>query len=432
MDKKKVVKTINSVSNALIAILVAALIFFAGYFTYYFSLDESIRSLIWIKNKIDTSYYKDISEEDFLENTTGNLNELLDDYSEYYTLEEYDSVMNGLNGERIGLGISFLIDDGIKVFSVLGNSPAEKSGVKEGSYLVGFGESESDIKIASSYNEVQAFISSHSENENFCLAFSHDKSLNSAEYITLCRASFTENYVYYKSSTSAYRFGGENATVMEEYDGALPSLPEDTAYIKLTKFAGDATLQMEKCLSKFKEEGKTRLVLDLRNNGGGSISVLQGIASYFCKDATVSRPLILTAKYKDGDVDKYKAYSNSYYEYFDGETEIKVLANANTASASECLLGAMLDYNTISYSDITLSKLNGEATTYGKGIMQSFFSSLSGGIKLTTAQIYWPVSDKSIHGVGIREEDGTASIPVTSYITYGDEELSLYIASLNG
>ena len=70
----------------------------------------------------------------------------------------------------------------------------------------------------------------------------------------------------------------------------------------------------------------------------------------------------------------------------------------------------MLDYGAISYADICLTENFGTAKTYGKGIMQSTYPLgliNADAIKLTTAQIYWPISGNCIHGRGILPEDGT-------------------------
>ena len=84
------------------------------------------------------------------------------------------------------------------------------------------------------------------------------------------------------------------------------------------------------------------------------------------------------------------------------------MANENTASASECLIGAMLyygkcfDVNKLIVVNNSLE--DGIASTYGKGIMQTTYSNLFTGeaIKLTTAYIFQPDKTTSIHGVGIK------------------------------
>ena len=88
-----------------------------------------------------------------------------------------------------------------------------------------------------------------------------------------------------------------------------------------------------------------------------------------------------------------------------------VLANKNTASASECLIGALLYYGDLLTKEkvILEEDATGVAKTYGKGIMQSTYILTNGGaFKLTTAKIYWPDATTSIHGIGFK--DGTKAV----------------------
>jgi carboxyl-terminal processing protease len=165
-------------------------------------------------------------------------------------------------------------------------------------------------------------------------------------------------------------------------------------------------------MDKFRADGKKNLVLDLRGNGGGYVKIASSIASYFCKNATGKRPVIAVEDYGEYQA-KTKADGNYYNDYFSSNSRICVLADVNTASASETLIGAMLDYGTISYGDICLSELSGVCKTYGKGIIQTTYPLLFGGdvVKLTTAVIRWPISNHCIHGRGILVEDGALSVP---------------------
>ena len=107
-----------------------------------------------------------------------------------------------------------------------------------------------------------------------------------------------------------------------------------------------------------------------------------------------------------------------------------MLADNQTASASECLIGCMLDYGTIDYSDICLAYRGDEAKTFGKGIMQTTYPLIgfnAGAVKLTTARICWPVSKKCIHGVGVLVSDGARTVAEDSDI---ERELNNAIAVL--
>ena len=65
----------------------------------------------------------------------------------------------------------------------------------------------------------------------------------------------------------------------------------------------------------------------------------------------------------------------------------------------------------------------GVASTYGKGIMQTtyYLSARKDAIKLTTAEIRWPISGRSIHGRGVLPEDGTKTAKEN---IYGDVEIA--------
>ena len=141
------------------------------------------------------------------------------------------------------------------------------------------------------------------------------------------------------------------------------------------------------------------------------MDILEDIASYFCKNAKSDNPVVAIADYGKRK-EKFKAATNAYDLYFAADSRIMVLADSNTASASEALMGCMIDYGATEYGDICLSERNGVAKTYGKGIMQTTFPVLinDGAIKLTTAEIKWPVSGNCIHGRGILPEDGTKTV----------------------
>ncbi len=300
MKKISVKKAARRVVIACLLVLLAVGVFCAGYFTYYFSLDDSIRTLIWMKNKIDAKYYEEISEEDFLDAALDGINGLLDSYSTCYTPDEYLSAASSMAGHKEGLGLTFLTGVGLLVYRVSGNSPAEESGIQEGTYLVGYALAGESVQEATSYNDFAAFLAEIPADTAFTVVFAETAQGDNSVTYTICKSEYTENYAFYRSSDSAYRFTGEDALTETAYDGAIPALGGDTAYIRLNQFAGNAAEQVEMCLEIFKREGKTNLILDLRNNGGGSMSVLEDIAAFFMKDATSNSAVVAVAKYKSG------------------------------------------------------------------------------------------------------------------------------------
>jgi C-terminal processing protease CtpA/Prc len=307
------------------------------------------------------------------------------------------------------------------ITSVSGNSPAEQAGVLEGELLVGYGESEETLVYDTEFENFEAFLAEKQKEEAFTICLEQS---GTRRFIQIAKRSFMENYVFYRSKTTAYRFGGKSALDKESYAGELPALDNATAYIRLTQFNGNAAAQFQKAMSAFQEEGKKNLVLDLRSNGGGYMDILQEIAAYFCKNTDTKKPVVATAKFRDGKKQTFRATGNLYDKYFAEDSKIYLLADDGTASASECLIGAMIDYGACAYEDICLSYRGGVAKTYGKGIMQSTYPfGLIGdvdAIKLTTAKIHWPVSDHCIHGVGVTAENGCKTVEEG----FGDGEIN--------
>ncbi len=415
-----------------LAIALAVFFFFCGFLVSSLTLDSEIRSLILLKNTIQTQYYEEITDEEFYGAVFAGVNEnLLDPYSKYMTADEFTQTKSEAVGNRSGLGLVFLVENAageeqMLITRVCGNSPAERVGIKAGEYIIGFGMSKAEMQSSIIFEEFSAFLANRQAGENFYVRLQSDEGVRDVE---IAKAEYVENYVFYRTSTTSYRFTGDNATTLVERGDPLPLLPQNTAYIRLTQFNGGAATEFKKAMELFKEQGKTNLVLDLRENGGGFLHIMQSISSYFCKTSNENKPVVAIADYGEKK-ENYRADGNYYDEYFSENSRICVLADSSTASASEALMGCMLDYGAISYGDICLSKRAGEAKTYGKGIMQTTFPFgliNSDAVKLTTAKILWGASQNCIHGRGIVEADGTLSVQENHV---GDNEINAAIAKL--
>ncbi len=414
------------------AVFLAAGMFFLGFFTYAWSIDPELRALLKAKTAIQKLYYEEISDDDFYGALFDAINDdLLDPYSWYMDENEYAEFVKEGTGKWSGLGLTFttMDKDGnaqLYISGVSSNSPAEAAGITAGGYVVGYGATEGSVKYDVVFENFESFLKEYDAGEAFtlCLEYGGER-----RFISIAKQSFAENYVFYRSKTTAYKFVGENATDETAYDGALPALDDDTAYIRLTQFNGEAGTQFEKAMARFKTEKKKNLVLDLRGNGGGFMDILQTVGGYFCKNSTAESPVIATAKTRRGDTQIFTAKENLYSRYFSADSEIKVLADSGSASASECLIGCMIDYGAIGYDDICLSQRNGVAKTYGKGIMQTTFvlsaKKKTDAIKLTTAKIYWPKGETCIHGRGVLPEDGCLTVAENAL---GDTEINEALA----
>lgn len=422
-------KSKNPLWPCLIAAGIALVSFGGGVLARQLSLDKEMRSLIRLKNRVQNSYYQEITDEEFYKTLFDAVsNELLDDYSKYMTADEYAQSRSDAKGEQSGVGLVFSTQtasgkDQLFVQRVCGNSPAEAAGIVAGDYVLGFGASESEITESVHFDEFVEFLANYAAGESFYVKF------QSQGVVRLWKEAYVENYVFYRTSENAYCFTGKSANVLTEQGEPLTFLDDDTAYIRLTQFNGAAVEEFSQAMNLMKVQQKSNLVLDLRGNGGGYLDIMREISSYFCKTAQEDEPVVAVADYGEYR-EEFTAPDNTYWDYFNENSRVCVLADRDTASASECLIGCMIDYGTISYGDICLFERDGEAKTYGKGIMQTTYP-LGGfggdAVKLTTARICWPKELYCIHGRGILPQDGTLTV---SKGGLGDEELKSAIEKL--
>ena len=326
----------------------------------------------------------------------------LDDYATYYTPEEYSNLLKKREGRYTNYGFGFYGED-LKIDVCYYNSPAFKAGVRRGDVIVGGRLSLEQENHT--FTDVYDFI-------NYYRTGNADQTI----YITLSRkGEFTERefsfkpsqyeavYVSYSDSEKTIHFEekNDNRTAYLGESG-ISGLPSDTAYIDFVSFEGKAAAQLRDAVSIMKENGKTSLILDLRNNGGGQISILEEVVGTLIYNEGKSNFPIIYEHHRNHTEITYSAKNQNN----DFIQKIVVLANENTASASECLIGAMSHYGNgvFSLDQLVVEKNNeGVARTYGKGIMQTMYTLISGGaFTLTTAKLSWPDQTTCIHGVGVR------------------------------
>ncbi len=400
---------------SLCAVAIMILSFFGGFCTHYLIQGKKINTLVWALKKIDGTYYYDegdgqiktFSAEDYVD---AIMEVLLDDYSKFYTSEEYSDVIKTSKGNNFGSGIIIVKngnvlpkdDPDLSVYEVSGNSPAYHAGIKAGDILLG-GKVGDNSYTFTNKQEVANFLGVRAEGEEFTLTVKRGE--DAPFDVTLSKRVFVKSFVFYNDNSKSLRFENQGSGALEKKvydttDAEFSDLDGDTAYIKLSEFDGDSASQFASAMDYMQERGKTKLVLDLRGNGGGYMDVLGQIASYLTYSDS-GKTLIAVAKDKDGKKENFYANSNKFNT---NVTKIIALADDNSASATECLLGAMLYYKrAFDINGLVIEGDTSPATTFGKGIMQTTYKRLLSGeaIKLTTAQIYQPDGVTTIHGKGI-------------------------------
>ena len=378
----------------LISVFVVALSFGAGFLTSRLTLDRDVYDLDFIIKTYKKYYYEQES------NLIGVFaDDILDAYSAYYTKEEYELIKKTDAGGREGVGLT--ADANLYILSVNGNSPAQKAGVKAGGKILAVKRStDQEYQNVATLSEINAFLSEREVDEPFEMQVDYGGAVS---LFTLSKREYTQTFVRYSDSSGEYGFSDESGSMkfvkLSDGDG---NTENGVSYIKYDGFSGtgkDISVslgQFALVMQKYKDSGNSKLILDLRDNGGGFLYIMQGVCKYFVGAEKNSRADVCIAKGNSGLEDRFTSEPIKYQDYrFD---RLMILCNAGSASATEAFIGAALDYDD---NDVVTVLVEG-GKTYGKGIMQSTYENPRGGaLKLTTAKLYWPKSLTCIHGVGI-------------------------------
>ena len=427
-------KKIKIAVSVLVALAIAAFAFVAGFLTERCSSDRALSSYEWGLKTIRDYYYFDEPDSSYTETSLKAIADTyLDRYSEYYTKEEYEEVQKSNAGSKSGIGISYSFVNGRGVFisKVVGNSPADGARMRAGDYILsGSIEGGKEEKFTTS-KSFQDFINSAKDGVKITLTADDGK------IYTMAKSEYTASYTYLCTSTERWAVNPDSLTYEYKIDNTCSYLPEGCAYLRLDQFYGSATAEFYMLVEKFNAMQCTSLILDLRSNGGGYVSIMQDIAGCF---AGGKSNLAMLSRDKKGAEEKFNCKKVTDKNRRIDDKNVFVLANAGTASASEALIGAMVCYGALDYNDIFLSQYSDEyinwlyptgqdiknGRTYGKGIMQTPFTNYMTGevLKLTTAKIFWPDKTTSIHDRGVTvADDGCTAVPTEWEWTKGDKEL---------
>ena len=284
----------------------------------------------------------------------GMVESLGDQYTVYMTPEENKSFMDDLHGNvGSGIGVEMGLRDGyVRILRTLPDNPARKAGILAG-----------DIVYSVDGEEVWQLSSDE-------IAERVRGAEGSEVTVTVVRDGEELSFTMKRETIN-------NVSEYVEYDGS-------TAIVTVTRFDSDTGRLVQKEAEKFAEKGVNKVVLDLRNNGGGYVSAAQELLSLWIDGQIVYRQ-------KSKNSEDMVSYASS------GKAVLKdmktiVLINGSTASASEIVAGALQDYGK--------ATIVGEQS-YGKGVVQSLMNLSNGAtLKVTTADWYTP-NGNSINKEGI-------------------------------
>ena len=315
-------------------------------------------------SKIDAvinEYYlneSEIDEEKMIEGIySGYVAGLGENYTTYYTAQEYADLMESSSGEYSGIGVSVSqsIETGvITIVNPFENGPGYEAGMRK-----------DDILFAVEGEEVTG------------------QDINSVVAKIKGEAGTTVDLTVYRPSTDEYidmtveRRVVQNPTVTYEMkDGNI-------GYIQVTEFDEVTVEQFSTAISDFQGQGMQGLVVDLRDNPGGLLSSVCDMLDRILPEGN----LLVYTMDKDGNREEHYAEDEDSLDL-----PMIVLVNGNSASASEIFTAALQDYDKATIMG---------TTTFGKGIVQVILPLDDGSaVKVTQSQYYTP-NGVCIHGEGV-------------------------------
>lgn len=307
-----------------------------------------------LESYIREYYLEDIDEEDLKDYLYyGLVAGLGDPYAAYYNEEETQSMLDSSSGSYCGIGAMFsqnMITGVVTVSRVYEGFPSYEAGILPEDILI---KVEGEDITGQDLTHIVTQIKGEEGTE---------------VTVTMLRGEEEIDFTMERRVI-------EVPTVEHEM------LADGVGYIMVSEFDGVTDEQFHEALMDLQAQGMESLVIDLRNNGGGSVESVSNIADELLPEG----PIVFT-EYKGEERTERSSDASCV------EIPMAVLMNGNSASASEILAGALQDYEA--------AKIVG-TQSYGKGIVQSVIDLQDGtALKLTTAKYYTP-DGNNIHEIGI-------------------------------
>ena len=318
-----------------------------------FSMEDKIK---YISELLNSHYVEDVDNNALMDGIYyGMVDSIGDPYTTYLTADQVKSFMESTQGSFYGIGVNVITnkDDGsLTVISPIAGTPAEVAGILPGD-------------VIKKVNETPI------------------TGMDSTEAIALIKgAEGTEVKitVYRQSEDKDIEFNiVRNAIDVPSVAGEM--LEDEIAYIRLSGFKNNTYEQFTTAYDDLMGKGAKGLIIDVRDNPGGVLSIVEKIADKLVPEGTV----VYTID-KQGERVDYTSNAECV------QVPLCILVNGNSASASEILAGAVQDTGT--------GTLVG-TQTFGKGLVQNLYPVPDGSAVKVTIQKYYTPRGVCIQGEGI-------------------------------
>ena len=333
-----------------------------------------------IFKEIDMFYVDTVDVEKMIQNGVNGMLALTDPYTEYYPEEEVSSLKEMITGKYGGIGAAiryYEANDRIVVVEPTEGMPAAEAGVKAGDIILEVGGKQM-LRNGMKPQEFSSKVSEALRGEpgtSFVLKVLRPMQNDSTEMeFKITRKNIRTNPVPYYGMVR-----------------------DSIGYIALQGFTDNCSKDFKKAFIELKQKGAKSLIIDLRDNGGGSLSEAVDIVGLFV-------PKGQEVVYTKGKIRQAENSFKTRFEPVDTEIPLVVLVNGASASASEILSGSL--------QDLDRAVIVG-SRTYGKGLVQTTRPlPYNGTLKVTTSKYYIP-SGRCIQAIDYSKKNADGSVART-------------------
>ncbi len=302
-----------------------------------------------VLQEIDLKYVDSVDKEELMEIAIESMLKKLDPHTVYIPPQDVDFANERINGSFQGVGVRFMIlDDTLFVTNVIPNGPSFFAGIKDGDRILKV-DTSTIVNIGLTNNDVFDKLRGEAGSETQLEIYRPGVGLKTINIV--------RNQVPIKSIDAFYM------------------LNDEVGYIKLSSFSRTTDKEFELASQLLLRQGMKKLIFDLRGNGGGVLGAAISVADQMLPN----NELIVYTKGKSQP--KHEEFATGYLNLLE-KTEIAIIIDNNSASASEIVAGAIQD--------------NDRGTIYGrrsfgKGLVQEPINLSDGSeLRLTVSRYYTP------------------------------------------
>lgn len=337
-----------------------------------FNVGKNMQVFNEIYNYLDLMYVDTLNADEVVGTAINSMLRSLDPYTVYYPEDQVKNLRTMITGRYVGIGAVIRYNQKLKrvvIDEPYAGNPASEVGLKKGDIILSIDDSTMVGKDVS-------YVSSHLRGDPGTTFVLKIKRPSTGKVM---------NFTIKRRSVE------------------LPSIPfyglngDGIGYLNLSSFTEGCAKDVRRALVEMKQKGMKGFVLDLRGNGGGSLSEAVDIVNMLV-------PKGITLVKTRGKLKRANRDYTTTVEPIDSVMPVVVLVNGESASASEITSGSL--------QDLDRAVILG-TRTYGKGLVQlSVDLSYNGQLKLTTGKYYIP-SGRCIQAINYKHARGgyTEHIP---------------------